>query len=207
MGCWDIYCIICGLPCHSEKGYIEIAEETGDEYIIKETKKVIRKIGYLNKITFLSADDRIIRNCRETDCNIHFVSPSREEFLQIGNGDLGYGMSRGLFIHTPCWKWIKESYNIELKYSDLPINIMHNVTTKKFVDNPIPHINYGPVMEYWSQYFDYIKMIENNDMYIVDRNNPKNIARMKKIVTQYKLKNDPKRIGPSVSATFLKMVT
>jgi len=202
MGCWDIHCLACGLPCHSDKEYIEIAEETEDDHIIKETKKIIKKIGYLNQNTFLTVDDRIIRNCKEISCNIHFISPSKENFIQIGYHEIGYKWMRGIFIHTSCWKWIKDTYGVGLKYSDLPINITHNVLFG--TNESIVGINFGPITKYWSQYFDYIKMIKNNDTYMVDRNDPKNIARMKKIVSQYKIKNNPKRIGPSVSATFFK---
>jgi len=203
MGCWDIACLACGLPCHSEKEYIEIAEETGDEYIIKETKKIIKKFGYLNQNTFLTVDNRIVRNCKETSCNIDFISPAGEKLIQVGYGDLGHDPFRGIFIHTSCWNWIKKTYNVKLKYSDLPIDMIHN-DYRRMTDRPIPGINYGPITKYWTQDFDYIKMIENGDTYMIDRNNPKNIARIKKIVAQYKLKNDPKRIGPNATATFFK---
>jgi len=204
MGCWDVYCFTCGLPCHGENSYMELAEETGDEYIINETKKLIKKFGYLNSNIFLTADDRIVRNCKETDCNISFVSPAGEYFTQIGYGHLynmnmEYGIMPGIFIHTSCWNWIKKTYDVELKYSDLPIDAYQNS-----IASPVPGINFGPITEYWEQYFNYIRMIENDDMFMIDRNDPKNIARIKKIVTQYKLKRDPKRIGPNVSATFFK---
>jgi|SRR5690606_20070309 len=203
MGCWDIYCLACGLPCHSETEYIEIAEETGDNHLIRETKNLLKKINYLNKNTFLTVDDRIIHNCKEISCNIQFVSPNKEKFIQIGYNNFGNDQMRGIFIHTSCWKWIYDTYDIKLKYSDLPINIMHN-TRRKIVDEPIAGINFGPVTKYWNQFFDYISMIKNNDQYMIDRNDSKNVSRMKKIMSQYKIKNNPKRVGPSPSATFFK---
>jgi hypothetical protein len=201
MGCFDIYCLACGLPCHRDKEYIiEVAEETGDEYIIKEAKKVIKKTGYLNNNIFLTSDNRVIRNCIESSCNVIFVSPTGEKLIQTGYRGHG-GEMPGIIIHTSCWNWIKNTYDIKIKYSDLPIN-KDNVNRSIRTNDPIYGINYGTVTKYQKQFFDFIEMIENNDIYMLDKKNEKNITRMKKIFAQYKINSD--RVGPSMSATFFK---
>ena len=201
MGCWDVYCLACGLPCYSQSE--EIIEDINDEEIVRKIKKVIKQTAYLNNVTFLTVDDRVVRNCKEVNCNNTFISPRGEEFVQSVGGAKQHYHMRGLFIHTSCWNWVKTTYGVGLKYSDLPVARLHTEKAGN-ASEPIHGINYGPITAYWWQMFDYASMAKNGDEYMVDRNDPKNIARMKKIVMQFKIKNDPKRIGPSVSATFFR---
>ena len=209
MGCWDTYCLACGFPCHSNKYIIEAAEETKDNNIIKQMRHIIKETNHFNNNIFLTVDDRTIQNCKEVSCNINFVSPSGEKLVIIGYGtSLDLGITPGIFIHTQCWKLIKDVYGINLKYSDLPIFYTHIIGKKyKKDDSPIDKINYGPITKYWGQYFDYVKLIQDKNIYMIDMSDDKNISRIKKIISQYKLKNDPKRIGPNISATFFNIGT
>jgi hypothetical protein len=52
----------------------------------------------------------------------------------------------GVFIHTDCWKYIKNEYNIELTYSHLLI-INKNLDKKVF-----KFINYG-IIEKFKNFF------------------------------------------------------
>jgi hypothetical protein len=219
MGCTDIFCLACGLPCHVDKGSLmQFAEDTNDEHIINEMKQLIKKTNYLTKTTFLTVDGRIVHGCKEIACNITFTNSKKEKFEQIGYMDRNYfGTGRmektrffgyqpspiqGTFIHTQCWKLIKELYGINLKYSDLPINISSHSYGKIHIGEPIIGINYGSITKYWWQEFDFMKLIEDKNTYMVDIKDAKNINRIKKIIMQFKLKFDDARIGPSVSATF-----
>ena len=97
MGCWDIFCSLCGNPCH---GMFKESSDTFLEYIheyekIKDSKRkaelkilcnyyvknpnFIKKIKeyekttkWMNKCTFLTVQNKVIHNCKEISCNIYF---------------------------------------------------------------------------------------------------------------------------------------
>jgi len=181
--------------------------------IVQLSKKTI----YFNNCTILTLDNKVIHNCEETTCNGQFYSNTNNleykifgsyfekdtissYFLKINNF--------GVFLHTDCWNYIKNNYKIELKFSDLPILSLEN-TPKKYNHPYLPPyfniIDYGKVQEYWGQEFDYIKLIDDKNEWMCEsllEKNTKNISRIKKIISQLNLKNNPKRIGPNISATF-----
>ena len=191
MGCWDIYCVICGNGCHN---------------LFIPDKVVSKKMKWLEKCTMLLANDEIVHGCKEFGCNVMFSSNNNKYSGDLHMNDINYFdnsiRNRGIFIHTDCWKFVKNNYKISLKYSDLPVFI-----TKKYKNAPID-IDYGVIKKYWEQFADYEKMYQDNNIYMayspLSKNNTKNIIRIKKIINQLKLKKDSERKGPSVSATFFK---
>lgn len=107
----------------------------------------------------------------------------------------------GVFIHTDCWKFVKNEYDIKLSYSYLPIIEKDILSPKIF-----KFINYGKIEKYWQQDFDFVGVIADSNeelcnspfkSKLVDKN-------IKKIISQLKIKNDPERKGPLASATFYK---
>jgi hypothetical protein len=226
MGCWDVFCFICGNPCHSIfDSYINDIKELLKEEIQSSyssfTKKKIKKIQespniinslkelnkntkWMNKCTMLSVDDKVQHGFVEDACNIIFCK-NNVCIYHMGKWTADYDWSfyndesYGFFIHTDCWNFIKQKYKIQLKFSDLP-KIGQN---KKTWDN-IFDINYGDIEKYWAQDFEFAELIIDNKNYLCSSplNNDKNIIQIKKNITALKLKNDPKRIGPLVSATF-----
>jgi hypothetical protein len=68
-------------------------------------------------------------------------------------------------------------------------------------------INYGEIKKYWNQDFNYIKLYNDNNLFMLDSpmlsSNIKNISRIKKIISQFKLKKIS-RPSPPISATFYK---
>jgi hypothetical protein len=82
MGCWDIYCFICGNPARSL------------ETMNQDTK-------WMNKCTMLLVTNEIIHNCRETACNVEFTDSKGNMYVHMyDDWDI---VKHGIFIHTDCW--------------------------------------------------------------------------------------------------------
>jgi len=220
MGCWNIFCFICGNPCHSlSNDYIDhikedyYAEKINPNYTsyskniikkIKSSKTIINDLNNLNKTakwmdkcSILKINNTVIHSLKETSCNIEFCN-SKTCITHIG----GYVGKEdcpdcGIFIHTDCWKFIKKNYKIELNFSMLP-KLESNDLYKNF------DINYGDIEKYWKQDFNFCELLLDNKKYLCSSplKNDKNIVQIKKNIAKLKLKYDPKRIGPLVSATF-----
>jgi len=97
MGCYDVFCSLCGLPlntCHQE-----------DVNIPK----------WMYKCTLLLNNNKNINNAQEVACNINFHANKKEY-----NSLLNYPKSF-IVIHTDCCKYIKKEKNIKLRYSDFQI--------------------------------------------------------------------------------------
>jgi hypothetical protein len=175
-----------------------------------EINEIVKNTKWLNNCTLLLKNNKIIHNCKEISCNNGFYSTKTNKYYETLNvfdnnyinleqynlnyKKYNYIENIGIFIHTDCWKFIKKNYNIKLEYKDLPIFLNKNYY--------LP-INYNQISKYWDQYFNYLQMYLDNNIYMIQsplKNNIKNINRIKKIINQIKLKQH--RIGPSISATF-----
>jgi hypothetical protein len=104
-------------------------------------------------------------------------------------------MIRCLFIHTMCHKFVESQYKIKLVYGMIPY-FMSQKLPAKLSNTILPIINYGNLVEVSDDYD------EDNDDKILDFS--KNKSRIKKIISQLKLKKDKSRKGPNISATFFK---
>jgi hypothetical protein len=205
MGCFDIYCFICGNTYWNS----DFTETIDDAEKIKNYSNIYNKMNWLNECTLLLTNDEIIHNCLNIDCGTGFglkQKKNNDKFESYNISTHSY-LSKinyfqkpyrqfGIFLHTDCWKFVKKTYNIELVYSILPINQKTNIFT----------IKYLPISKYWGQDTDYLKMYFDKNIWMafspLDSSNKKNIVRIKKIIQQFKFKNDPNRKGPAISATF-----
>lgn len=207
MGCFDIYCFICGCPCHSP---LKCDNSKGSNNIESITycnaKKIFgSKVNWLDNCSFLTANNKVLHGVKEVSCTIDFKYKNE---IYIHNYSNEYDLSNfimefsnpniknyGVFIHTDCLKFIKKNYNIDLKYSDLFI--------KKDNMNYIKNVKYGDIKKYLSQDFRFGKLIldKNHYMCLSPLKDSKNARRISKIINQMKLKNDVNRNSPSISAT------
>jgi hypothetical protein len=64
----------------------------------------------------------------------------------------------GVFVHTDCWKFVKNKYNIELNYYNLLI-IEKNILSPKIFD----FINHGSIEKYWQQDFDLFGIVADSN--------------------------------------------
>jgi len=173
MGCWDIFCILCGNPCHGvindiKEQFLESIEyykstkpkskwfktyfkniyeiyNQNPKLFLEEINNLKKNTKWLNKCTFLTANNKIIHNCYEVSCTTYQVD---EQMY-------------GIFVHTDCWKFVKREYNLNLNYSYLPI-LKTNQTSYKIFNN----INYGIIEKYWGQNFDFISLITDSNSYL-----------------------------------------
>lgn len=212
MGCWDVFCFICGNPCNTSFD-IEYMRESIDKntksknnslnkniksklIIDKEIKEFYKNTQWMNKCSILLANNRVIHNVSEIACNVIFSDKkiSVEHISSLDNNLFNYPY--GIFIHTACLKYIKTHYKIDLKFSYLPPVIPSK--------NKLFDIKYGDIEKYWEQQFNFIDIVLHNKKYLCSNplKNDKNIAQIKKNISKLKFKNDPIRKGPNVSASF-----
>jgi hypothetical protein len=220
MGCFDIYCIICGNSYWNEiinlidrpNSYIDENNEEMNAFFKKFNKLatkdidiLLKQLVWLEKCTILTTDNKVIHDCKEMQCNYVFMNKQDKKNVYISHYNPTFqtidSMQKiGIFIHTDCWNFIKNKYGIELQFKDIPIKPNYNYNY-----NYVEGINYSTITKYWTpQFTKYIKMFLDNNIWMaispLDNSNKKNNARIKKIVSQFKFKNN--RIGPSTSASF-----
>ena len=238
MGCWDVFCFLCGNPPHMSL-YDSVQLKEDIEYYESKEKKSKWFINYFKPIyqaylsnpkfmneikvggktqsigkltkwmgsnTFLTVDNRVIHKCHEVSCNINFVDSKRNTYTHDPENAykdyLDHGLNRGVFVHTDCYKWIKSTYKIELKFSHLPI-----VYPSKPVYSPkvFSKVKYGPIEKYWGQDFDFVSAVVNSDGDLLASplaTGSTTGKRIGKIFSQLKIRLDANRIGPVVSASF-----
>lgn len=193
MGCFDIFCFICGNPY-----WAGILKD------IKSSKKYNIISSWMNKCTILTTYNKIVHGCEETTCNGSFVDKYKNGYdthYFEDKYDYLNEFEKSIYLHTDCWKFIKQQYGIELQFKDVPFKFF-NFKNRKNIDKPIL-IDYGKIESYWGQDMNFKQMIEDGNDYQIYSplvNNSKNINRIKKICSQMKFKIG--RAGPSVSATF-----
>jgi hypothetical protein len=166
--------------------------------ILTNLKKLSNNIKWLKKCSMLLEDNRVIHGVKEINCNVTFCKNN----ICYGHISLYTGNYTkeliGIFIHTDCWKYIKNTYNINLNFSNLPPHIQSY--TKVF------NIDYGDIEKYWGQDFNFLKIVNDKKEYLCSSplKEDKNISQIKKNISKLNLKNEPERKGPMVSATFYK---
>lgn len=192
MGCYDVYCLLCGNPCHS-------IIYNDDNFLNLNEKEfgVFKKItDWLYRCTILTVNNEIIHNCREVSCNVEFIAPNKNQYI----ASLDYSQStknKGLFIHDDCWIYIKNKHGIELKFGDL-------ANTKKLLYNPLSYIKYGEIENYWGQDFNYPSIIKDKNLWFSTSPliSERNAKRINHVIKQMKIKKGRK--GPTLSASFYK---
>lgn len=232
MGCWDIFCCLCGNPCHGllpqseeifldDMSYYEKIKNSNDkknkwqktklksiyDYYIKnpdfiKTIKLYYKItNWMNSCTFLTIDNRIVHHCKEVSCNIEFTDNKNNIYIHSGKEELQ--PNYGIFIHTDCWKYVKNEYKISLNYSHLPIEEQEITSNQLF-----NFIKYD-AEKYWSQDYDFVKaIIENKNLLFKPSENNSSVPKqIKKVITKLKLRTDKNRKSPINSASFYEVDT
>jgi hypothetical protein len=148
----------------------------------------------------LAADGTVTHNCKEIACNIEFRDNAGNTYINQTFLDDSIDDKYGVFVHTDCWNFIKQEYNIHLSYKYLPINKVP-VTEKKMFS----FIHYQ-IEKYWTQEFDFIKMISDGNEELSSSPLTSEIVgkNIKNVFTKLKIRDDPNRKSPLVSATFYK---
>lgn len=226
---YDCYCFICGCPSigisssylkDKIQEYIEIYEnemnkkkknkfdndfkklyeqynENKNQFMTK-CLNFIKHTKWMNNTTMLLYNDQIIHNCKYKYNN--FMKNSKRYSLEISTYDINE-YPFGVYVHTDCWKYIKDKYNIELKYSIIPL------LKGSYIFNPIKFIKYGEIEKYMEQYFNFIGIILDNKEYLCSSPllKDKNINQINKNFKKLKIKLG--RNSPNISASFYKKDT
>jgi hypothetical protein len=234
MGCWDVFCFLCGNPCHgshdlteifldSIKYYEEIKDSKNkknkfmqkelkpiyDYHVkhpefVKEIKSYEKLTNWMNNNTFLTMDNKIVHNCRETSCNIDFIDSKGNKYIHSDKEYLDENY--GVFVHTDCWNYVKSEYKISLNFSYLPlVSSIYESFLYKSLFNNIKYI----ASKYWSQDYNFILAIMENKNLLLSPKNPKSITRkqIKKVISSMKIRLDENRKSPISSASFYKAGT
>jgi hypothetical protein len=108
MGCWDIFCPICGLPL----GYniIDSIRKNGYGSYIESVKIS----GWSNKCTLLLLNTVAKHGFTEIACNITF-SDKKDEIMVDNIGNTG---KFGIAVHTDCWKYASRILSRKLVLDD-----------------------------------------------------------------------------------------
>ena len=224
MGCWDVFCFICGNPCHSAKYMIQTYLDDLEHYkqlqkkdkldnrekkIMKYYKKqyanysstyltklrdILTKSRWMDKCSFLTLDNKVVHNVKEEACNVSFTDKKGNYYEHLSMAYDGYG-NPGVFIHTDCLQYVNNKLKMNLKAKHLVLT--------EFLNSKCLPIDYGIIEDYWNQDFDFLRIIDDNNTHlcISPLLKGKNIKQINSNISQAKIKKDD-RPSPSVSATF-----
>ncbi len=225
MGCWDVFCPMCGLSLqglyYMEDLIMNYSEKYPEKYNTKTKKyeiqdlimekdnlfikhKLLNKIQWLSKCTILLPNQKAKHGFEETGCNVDFYNQKTKESYTITEFD--FDGSIGVVLHTDCWKYFKKITKQELKFDDFDLKRIHKEGV--WFQYKFKYLNYKEVEKYHDQMFNLDKLYFNpKDFYIVysplnnDENSKKNAKRISINILKV-LKNKPKmRPSPIQSAT------
>lgn len=200
MGCYDVYCILCGNFAGKYVGFLyDIYYDDEIPPNATELNREFYKLSnWMREVSLLLVNGDVIHKCKEIVCSVVFES-NGDTYLGVIYDNIKYFdkklefRNQGLPIHTDCWQYLCNKYKRKITLQDLPPTVA--LTNK---------INYGKISDYWMQDTNYKDMMkENKYMICKPTTNKKNDSRINKIISQFKIKN-AERKSPSVSATFYK---
>jgi hypothetical protein len=183
MGCFDIFCIICGCPY-----YVLYDNET--LFTEEKYKKIT---SWMNKAVLLTASGETITNAKEVECSMVFMTPNKIKYESVTRYTPILYITYSFFVHKDCYEYVYNITGKKIRYD------MFNA--KKGGDKQID-IEYGIIEKYWSQDFQFEKAIKDKNEYIFNsplKNNKKNNNRINKNIKQFRLKKNRK--GPEISAS------
>ena len=199
MGCWDIYCPLCGLTLHN----LELNDNN-----IKLNKNDIK---WLEKCTILLPNKSAKHNFVENECNICFNNTKDNKKIIISDKN-DHDKNIGIVLHTDCWKYVKKVKNHKLIFDDF--NFKKILKSKVWKNYLFKYFKYNVVKKYQHQFFDINLLYKRpNDLFILYsplKNNENSKKNAKRINANIKLlfKNKPKeRNSPLQSATIFKRGT
>lgn len=233
MGCWDIYCFLCGNTCHQSESaevlldnikwyeenmkkksncFIKTFEPIYKTYIknpklfLQKNNDLIKNTKWLKDCTFLAADNTINHGCKETSCNIHFTDRKGNHYEHSSNYNVNSSKD-SKFLKYGVFVHT-DCWKFIKKEYNMKLSYEHlPIVDYKVTDNKIfKFISYGPMENYWDQQFNFIKMISDGNEELSSSPLKSDLVakNIKKVFSKLKIRNDDNRKGPTVSATFYK---
>jgi hypothetical protein len=139
MGCFDIFCIICGNPPHS----ILIDEEYAIDKIKNNMAHYKKITNWMNKCTILTASGQIIKSCKEKSCNVEFVAKNKTRYYETHHSDPSGEQYKGFFLHDDCFDFVKKTIGLSLRYDMIATSPDYEISNK------LEYINYGILVIYF----------------------------------------------------------
>ena len=232
MGCWDVYCPICGLTLQGlplkqfieeqaeickevyKKGKMVKINKNKKDIILKKDnifhkEKLVSKTKWLEKCTILLPNTKPKHNFEEVYCNIGFKKNKELYNISLINNEYD---NIGIVLHTDCWKYVKESKKYELTFDDF--NLKKIKGDDYWNHYKFKYFNYKEVEKYHEQYFDIDILYKRpQDFYLLYSpmkntiESKKNKKRIDKNIIKL-FKNKPKqRPSPVQSATIFEKGT
>lgn len=201
MGCWDIYCPLCGNAPTS------VPIQSGNECNLDEGtyRDMLKKMKWLGECYFMTITNQVYKNCKEYSCNIEFRCKSKPDIhlLSIPNvKELKWGDEVGYFIHADCFRFVKKHYNHSLVLGDFYIKKQKDL-------NQIqpPYARCHQIKKYQKQFFDYCRLYQDGLFWMAESplHNKQNARRIMNVLNKMKWKKGRK--SPSLSATLFPKKT
>lgn len=199
MGCWDIYCPICGCPPRASgilNNYDEMVKRVGKELTKMDCRLLVQRTKWLNKCYFMTVGNKLIKGVQEVGCNVQFGKKGR--LYTSVPCEFADDAVNGYFIHADCYQFVMKVYGIELRLGDFYVNLRKGCDRT----NLNRMINWKGIKKYQGQYMDMIGMYQSGDAWMLESplKNRQNANRIKHVFLQWKIRSG--RSGPFVSASF-----
>ena len=157
MGCFDVYCTLCGMPLNEFmlKSYQEESKN----------KLKLPRPHWLRECTLLLPRSKPKHGFRENSCNVVFEnSRTGESYDVIENfGSKEAESHDGLVLHTDCWKYARSVLGRGLTLQDFDLS-----KRKEFSYYVLPYLNYREVSKYQLQEFDIHKLCkQSSNLYLL----------------------------------------
>ena len=93
MGCWDVYCSLCGISCG---GFLADINELKNTISNREFTKILKKIKWIERCTILLPNKKALHGFKEVNGNIKFCNNKKKICYNIDNP------LDGIVLHTDC---------------------------------------------------------------------------------------------------------
>jgi hypothetical protein len=204
MGCWDIFCCVCGNTCHTplEGTYYQENKKGITESQCDDVMSGVDT--YLDNCSIILKNGNVIHNCYNENGN-DFSDENYESYESITNEFFAHFNDddhHGIFVHRDCYNFVKTKYDVELKYSHIPL--LQNKDNEFRIN-----VDYGEIEKYWHQDFDFFKMMIDDNMYMTSNpfhNSEKNTQRINKIVEQFNISKEPAIVPEKKKRVYKKKV-
>jgi hypothetical protein len=232
MGCWDIFCFLCGNTCHGSFSDLEEKFLEDIEYYEKimnsKNKKDKFYIDYFKPIynnykkdpkSFLQSIKSLRRNTFWLNkCTFLGADGTINHNCKEISCNISFQDNKGnSYINETFFSNIEETYGIfvhtdcwKFIKKEYKINLSYKylpINKTPVTENKVFNfINYGKIESYWAQDFDFIKLISDNNEELCKSPLKSEIVgkNIKKVFTKLKIRDDLERKSPLVSATFYK---
>ncbi|AYV77776.1 MAG: hypothetical protein Edafosvirus1_107 [Edafosvirus sp.] len=168
MGHSTFYCIICGASLTSYVILCEEDDEVMQDKYPEERKKMDQQVKWFGNNIGIDINDNVYSLGSDDEqlgeFDIKNPHPTTEKFDILPNvkyeKKINKGSFYGIVCHKTCYELLQNNLGYELKYS--------NVKNQYGGYNKLKNINYTLIDQYCGQDFDYRKIVEDDNVWLID---------------------------------------